>query len=609
MTITLSSSKSEILDFVTRTWRRGANHIVYMRWRQYCIDQNSQYDGGEGQWLKADIQALKEAGEIPITVNVTSGFVDTLRGVESESKYRNIARVDDDSEEARNAGRALTQFLLWWQEENNLQFVDSLRFKDTLVGGISWGNAYYEDGFIKGEWIDPLSMIFDANDITPQFTDSDFAGRMHWMRPEDLKLMFKSKVKDLVLDDYQADTEYLAGALLNRTSVMVEQTRDMLMQGKRLVCELQYKIPAMAYRGTAKNGRGFTTFDLEKAEEVALSPKDIEQYPSKRIMRTLFFNEIILSHSFLTPSYPDQQDFSYIPFVWKRRNADGMPCSFIEPIRSLQMELNARFTKAINSINSQRIFIKQGTGKGAISGFKDVESLKKHIFKKKSVTILSNDADIKELDGIVLGEEQVKFCELTIEMMKRVCGIYDDMRGGNSSQTSGIAEQIRINNSIRTNSFIFDQFSFMKKRMCLSVLKIFQETAGENYYIPAMEEFPSFLANLVIEKINGDVEVLNDINFLPFNLVIEEVPNFNSSLAMKKNEWLQVFSNPNAELLVLNPEFLKNYTDDPEKMVRGFMQAMQMRAQIQSGVTMQGQQGQTPPGNDAEAQQLMLAQQ
>jgi hypothetical protein len=175
-------------------------------------------------------------------------------------------------------------------------------------------------------------------------------------------------------------------------------------------------------------------------------------------------------------------------------------------------------------------------------------------------------------------------------MMKRVCGIYDDMRGGNSTQTSGIAEQIRVSNSLRTNAFIFDHFSMMKKRSCIQALKLFQATAGENIYINGIDDtFKPVYVNLIKEHLNGKIEILNDINFLPFTLYLEEVPNFRSSLNQRKEELLAVLNNPHANILLMTPEFLDLFMDNGEEVAAGFARSQQIMAQIQAGAKAQDQ--------------------
>ena len=321
--------------------------------------------------------------------------------------------------------------------------------------------------------------------------------------------------------------------------------------------------------------------------------KDIEEFESKRILRTLFMRDTILSHSFLNPSYPDQVDFSYIPLVWKRKST-GEPYPFVEPLRGLQKLLNANFTKMTNSINSNRVFIN-----GEINNLLPIndagsapDSLKKNIFSKNSVTVLPENTTMTWIDGFKLTGELLKLVEVVIELMKRVCGIYDDMRGGNSANTSGIAEQIRVSNSIRTNSFIFDHFSTMKKRVALHVIKLFQSTMPENIYIASDgDEYESIILNMTVEKTNGAIEIFHDVNFLPFNIFIEEVPNFKSSLSQRKEELLAFLNNPHANVLMMNPAFLDLFMDRGKEIAEGMIKAQQMLSQVQNNGKNQSGEG------------------
>ena len=594
MPIKLTTPKDEVLHHVTKMWRRGINHYSYVKWREECIKANSLYNGGDAHWHVNDLKSLKDEGSVPITINVAGGFVDTMSGVEAQSHYRLTARVDEQGQESRDLGRALTQFLLIWQENQNVLDHDSIKLKDALISGLGWSQVYVENGVIRYERVEPLEMIFDADDISPQMTDQDFIGRMHWMHPDEIKLHWKNKVAKLNLDDYESDNSYVSGGLMgsalsNLSSSVAPDAGIRKAFGKRLVCELQYKVPALAYQGIAKNGRHFTTFDIDVAERVVKRRADLEEFPSKRILRTIFFQDTVLNHAFLMPSYPEQEDYAYIPFVWKRRSSDGVPEGIIEPVRGVQMAINAQFTSSVNSINANRVFI-SGNVADFTEAYTKPEDLEQHILRKKSVTLLPEGVQTQFMSGLSLGREQMAFVHESIELMKRIIGIYDDMRGGNTAHSSGVAEQIRVSNSLRTHAFMFDRFASMKRRAATQALKLFQALCPENIRLRGIDKhFEPVYVNLMNEKLNGEVEILNDINFLPFTLYLEEVPNFKSSLNQRKEELISLLNNPHANILVMNPRFLDLFMDNGEEVAQGFKEAQQALAQIKAGTDAQAQ--------------------
>lgn len=599
MSIKLTTPKEDVLHHVTKMWRRGTNHYSYVKWREECIKANSLYNGGEAHWHADDLRTLKEEGSVPITINVAGGFVDTMSGVEAQSHYRLTARIDEQGQQSRELGRALTQFLLIWQEQQNVLDHDSIKLKDALIGGLGWSQVYVENGVVRYARVEPLEMIFDADDVSPQLTNQDFIGRMHWMSPDEIRLKWKDKVSKLNLDDYEGDNNYVAGGLMgsalsNLSSSVAPDAGIRKAFGKRLVCELQYKVPTLAYQGLAKNGRHFTTFDIDVAEKVVGRKADIEEFPSKRILRTIFFQDTVLNHAFLMPSYPEQEDYAYIPFVWKRRNSDGVPEGIVEPVRGVQMAINAQFTSSVNSINANRVFI-SGNIAEFTQGYTKPEDLEQHILRKKSVTLLPEGVQTQFISGMNLGREQMEFVRESIELMKRIIGIYDDMRGGNSTHTSGVAEQIRVSNSLRTHAFMFDRFAAMKRRAAAQTLKLFQALCPENVRLRGVDKnFEPLYVNLLNEKLNGDVEMLNDINFLPFTLYLEEVPNFKSSLNQRKEELVSLLNNPHANILVMNPRFLDLFMDNSEEVAQGFMEAQKALAQIKVGADAQPQMPQVP---------------
>ena len=96
------------------------------------------------------------------------------------------------------------------------------------------------------------------------------------------------------------------------------------------------------------------------------------------------------------------------------------------------------------------------------------------------------------------------------------------------------------------------------------------------------------------ENLNGEEEIINDINFLPFALYLEEVPNFKSSLNQRKEELISLLNNPHANILVMNPRFLDLFMDNGEEVAQGFKEAQQALAQIKAGSDAQSQVSQIP---------------
>jgi hypothetical protein len=79
---------------------------------------------------------LYEREQLPITANICKGYVDALSGVEIQSRYRTACRSDSHREQGDKLAEALTHWLFYIQEHQDLPYKGSLKFRGSLICGI-----------------------------------------------------------------------------------------------------------------------------------------------------------------------------------------------------------------------------------------------------------------------------------------------------------------------------------------------------------------------------------------------------------------------------------------------------------------------------------------
>ncbi len=144
--MTLSVAKQEALQKAQEYFRSGNLHPSSQAFRTKCINDQNFYDG-TGQWTARDLQTLAMREQLPITVNICKGYVDALSGVEIQSRYRTACRSDSHKpEDDKLVAEALTHWLFYIQEHQDLPYKGSLKFRDSLICGIGWSHLCKEDG-------------------------------------------------------------------------------------------------------------------------------------------------------------------------------------------------------------------------------------------------------------------------------------------------------------------------------------------------------------------------------------------------------------------------------------------------------------------------------
>jgi hypothetical protein len=578
-------------------WQYGINHPSYVTWYKNSVFNFNFFAGvGEHQWLPNDLQILKERGQIPLTFNLLPSFINALCGVEIQSRFSVGCRVDMEDKEMPDGelsysklSKALTHLLLTWQRNENVPRQGTWKLKDAMICGLAWSTVYLEDsGVIKYKYCNPLTVIPDFDDTSPQFTNMKFVLK-EWYMPRDEILKKWPKAKSEVnFDDDLLLGQYAKSAELQKYAPTTGYQNN-AWSVNPLVCEVQYKEAKKAYSGLTEDGRYFETFDLAKAEDLSGKGSEITEFNSWQIIRTRFIGDCLLESAPLTPDFPGQEDFSYVPFVWEKTKLDNLPYAFMEPLKSIQLDLNKRMTNSVYYMQSKQ-FILEGTTMQGI----DLIKMKRELNNRNSVIQVPIGGKITVNTNIPLAEEQIKISREYLEFFQRVSGIQDEMLGIQTNATSGVAQEIRQVNSVRTNIFAFDNLAMMKSREALIAVNLFQNAFVNNYYISCQEgdETEAMYLNLTVKDFKGQERVVNNVSFLPVTLYFDELHNVVSSLDNIRQGALMIIQNP---VLLQMPSLLKDlglrhadkYIADFKQQQAEIQQQAQQQAMMQQEV--QGQ--------------------
>ncbi len=548
-----SAAKQKILDIVCAYWQRGNTHPSTLQSKKEIQFSFGMYDGS-GQWRPEDLASVEERGQVGMIINIVQGKIDSLSGVEIQSRYRSACRNDSGKPEDDQLAKALTHYLYYIQQNQKMPYRGSLKFRDMLICGIGWSDSYQKDGKFYYEHVNPYNVIPDPDDLSPQYSNMRFVARKRWMDPKMVVKMWPESSKYIDFSEYDTGQILYSPELLDRNSTYTSPGFQIYNQGRMLVCEVQYKVPKKAYTGIDYQGYYFETFDEEKAEQIAESKNEIEEIDSSRIMRALFLDQnTLLEHGPLNPDVPSLEDFTYIPCVWKRRFSTGIPYGLVDSMISLQRDLNIRVTKALYLANSCRVLIQ-----GNLSVGEDANQISQKMKTSDPVIVVPKETTVDIRDNQSLAPVHLEFANQYLEFSQLVTGIYADLSGQQTNAQSGVAQKQRQLSSIRNNVFAFDNFSDMKLREANFYLQLIQGSGDENLLTQIMtpEEQSSIILNLTRE-IDGKKVISNDISTLPVSLYIEEVPDYASTFEENRAALENLLSNPRADIILGSKEIME----------------------------------------------------
>jgi hypothetical protein len=274
----LSASKQKLLETALNDFKRANLHPSNLEWRKETSDNFGFYDGS-GQWRAEDVLRVRELKQVPLTVNVIQSPIDSLSGMEIQSRYRIAIRNSSGAQEKDKLANALTHWLFFIQKDQKIPYKDSLKFRDELVCGLGWTNIYIENGQFFYEWVHPFNVIPDFDDLSPQFENQKIVCRKRWMDPEMVRKIWPKVAQYIDFSNPDLCNTVYSPEITDRESAFTNTTNYTgYSQSRVLVGEVQRKYPKKAYYGIDHQGFYFETFNEEKAEQLANSPSDLNEF-------------------------------------------------------------------------------------------------------------------------------------------------------------------------------------------------------------------------------------------------------------------------------------------------------------------------------------------
>ncbi|WP_203250149.1 hypothetical protein [Cysteiniphilum marinum] len=600
------TTKQEAALQKARNYFEYANsHPSTIAFRKKAREDYGFYDG-TGQWPAEVIAELSERGQSPVTVNKIKNLVNYMSGMEVQTRFRVAFRSHSGKGDDDKLSLAVSHLGYAIQENQDIPYKSSLKFRDTLVTGIGWSNLFKspETGEINYEYVNPMNILFDPDDLSPNFENMSFVCRVRWISIEKAKDLWHKHAS--YFDSVFGGAEKGASAYGSYSGELEQRQHNSYdsysngsgeYNGNRVkIIEVQYKESKTSYIGIDKEGRSFQTFNEDEAIALSENKSDIVEKQASQTMRVMFTDDILLEYAPLQPNLPNMPDFTYIPCIWTRRFSDGVPDGWISVMKDIQREMNYRRTKLVHNLNSFRVIY----DRGAVNL---TEQQVAQIMKNPATAIAVNPGarfDIESNQSLAPG--QFEMLNRGDQEMQQVSGIYDEALGKETNAQSGIAIQHRQINSVRNQVFAFDNLKMMKKREARMMLNLIQGS-GEyctESHILTDEEKETIILNLV-RDVDGKKIVFNDIRTLPLSIYVEEVPDFESSVHEQQIVLEKLLSTPNAAMLMQSPQLLKrlgvrDYENLAQDVQGLFAQQQQEMVPSQIGVPEQAMQNQQPMG-------------
>ena len=213
-------------------------HPAFRRWRAEHIDSIKYYDGEKG-FTQQEHSLLVKNGITPVTCNFVAPNVNTILGIELQNEYNIKVQISSDDSEAKDCEDALNQYFYELQSKYDINTAQRRALRDALIGGLGFCNVKYVNAEPLVTYINPLNIVLDFNDETPDFSkqyciytweDLDKTELQLRLSPADFaKLKFSDDYRqnrmdyNQTLSDSLGATQYYEGRLYTRHALEVHR--------------------------------------------------------------------------------------------------------------------------------------------------------------------------------------------------------------------------------------------------------------------------------------------------------------------------------------------------------------------------------------------------
>lgn len=424
------------------------------------------YDGE--QWDAQDAAELESRGQAPLVFNKIKPTIDWICG--TERKARVDQAVYARKKEFTEAAESKSELLKYLSDVNRMPYHRSRAFTDSVIAGIGWlesgacddGDEQIFDRFEswRNVWYDHLGVELDGSADRFQF-------RARWVDLDVAQAMFPDRAEQLsheaintnqMMPNVWGDLGIIED--LGESGVYGGEAVDLFISGGhsrqrvRLV-ECWYRKPetCQVMRCADHPFSGAIYRDDEKADprmSWMVKTGKAQLVPSvKMAVHSLIFCGKTVLQMCYSPYLHNR--FPLTPIWCYRRRRDGAPYGMIRNLRSPQVDLNKRHSKALFILSTNQII----ADADATDNWKELRAEADRpdgvIRKKKGSDFTINTDRGVAQDHLTMMDRDSKF-------IQDVSGVTDENMGHDSNAVSGKAVQLRQNQGQTSTAVVFDNY-------------------------------------------------------------------------------------------------------------------------------------------------------
>lgn len=554
------------------------SHPSFISWRE-LHDRSFGFYTGAKTVRRGVIEKLKEQEIMPLSCNLIAQNVNSLCGIEIQNAYRIKVNVSNNTQEARDFEDAINQYMTDVQNETGFENAVRTAFRDAIIGGLGFVSVHYVNHKPEISYISPYNIVLDFRDASRTFDKQQMIFVWEDLHENEIKLRYgNGNYKRLEFNEpkgseygfYNSDT-------VRDTQALSESLKDIDIEFQNRVFTC-YRIEVV--RGwqcvVEAEQEGDKQAIIKTIDpNLALTLPNPEIAMVSVVIKTVICQGKILKQELEDPIIVDGQ-IPIVPMVYQR-GYNLIPEGLVKQIEETQEGFNIALSRMNAYANTEKIF-------ATITNVNDRNKFQQHpenAIKPNAVLALAPGDKIETVHPTEAIAQQRALLDAHILFMKRASGIEDETKGIQTNAVSGVAQQQRDINSMRTNAFVFDNFKNFKKRIGKMILQQLQYSYDTDIVVNLMDgdKRKNIVLNNIIEYMDGTTEIYNDITAQRFSISIEQAPDEYTTRVQKQAEFKSVLpflTNPGALPLLQSKKFVEWLgISNPEELIQELTQILQ----------------------------------
>lgn len=527
----VTARNAAILAKCKAQFEAAASSPFFQQWQANAEEDYRFYEGE--QWTEAEKQSVRDVlGIEPLTFNKILPRLNNVAGMEIQTRTKVTYRARSFDKKEKGTAEALSDLAMFVQDKNNSTHVLSAQSHDARICGLGWHDFDVQDGVILEKRQNPLMVVWDVGDMTPNLTNQSFNTKFAWWKKVEVTTKWPDKKEEI-----EGCTNWATGIPFDASgsSFRMATCGGYLDAdtGEILVAEHTYREAATYYEVIDRANRLITTFSKSEAEDMARTKpgskdKDITERQGFKVIIVYFTGDVLLD--VLEDTYqlnPAKGLFLLTPTVCFRENTTGIPYGLVRNAKDAQRSYNKTKTRLKWMMATSQVVME---GDAA-----DAEKVRSEAARPDGVLIVKAG---RKLD-INRHESAIAQCIQSLESddkdIQSALGIYDESLGVETNANSGIAIQKRQLGSSRNMAMVIDNALAMKRHWAEKLLYLIQsvfteqtalwvtDDAGEVKLLVLNETSVDADGNPVKDA-HGNPVVKYDMKTGVFDVVVEEVP-------------------------------------------------------------------------------------